>query len=133
MGHSNTKLRPRQQRAILALIECPTVQGAAASAGIGSATLYRWMGDENFRIAFRTARMEVVQQAMTRLQRASGQAVGTILAIMADSDVPASVRLSAAKAALEMVHRSLETEDLSERISALEKLISANGGVPWRR
>ena len=133
MGNLNKKLTPRQHRTILALLENPTVQSAAASAGTSSASVYRWLADDTFKTAFREAKLEIVRSAMARLQRASGQAVDTLLALMADSDVPASVRLAAAKAAIEMVHKSLENEDLSERISALEKLISANVGASWRR
>lgn len=132
MGNFNKKLTPRQHRTILALLENPTVQSAAASAGTSSASVYRWLADDTFKTAFREAKLEIVRHAMARLQRASGQAVDTITSLMTDLDAPPSVRLGAGKVILEMTHKFVEFENLSVRVDALEKIIREGGG-PWRR
>jgi hypothetical protein len=48
-------------------------------------------------------------------------AVETLEAIMQDSEAPASARVSAAKAVLEMAIKAVELEDLEARITALEQ------------
>lgn len=63
------KLKPRQQRAILALITEPTVARAAESAGVSESTVHRWLLEETFGKAFRRARRETFGQAIALAQR----------------------------------------------------------------
>jgi hypothetical protein len=72
-----------------------------------------------FQEAYRTARREAVQQAIARLQQATGVASLTILKLMADVNVPGAVRLRAAAHVLEYGIRSVEIEDVEARLSAL--------------
>jgi hypothetical protein len=62
----------------------------------------------------------VVQQAITQVQRATGEAVETLRSVMQDAEAPASARVSAAKAILETAIKAVEVEDIEARLTALE-------------
>jgi hypothetical protein len=82
-GHGE-KLTRKQEQAIAALLSEPTVEEAAAEAGVGYATLRRWLKDSEFISAYRQARREVVESAMDRIRAASAQAVDTLLEVAKD-------------------------------------------------
>jgi hypothetical protein len=80
-GHGE-KLSRTQERAIAALLAQPTIVKAASAAGVGERTLRRWLKDTGFRIAYDTARREIVDHAVARLQATAGEAVDTLQAVM---------------------------------------------------
>jgi hypothetical protein len=127
-GHGQ-KLSRKQEHVISALLTQGTLAEAASLAGIGEATLRRWLQREDFQAAYRRARREMVSQAVAHLQRVSGEAVETLRTIMHDSDKPASARVTAARVILDMSIKAVELEDLEVRIAALEALSAANGGT----
>jgi hypothetical protein len=79
-GHGQ-KLTSKQETLIAALLTEPSYAAAAAKAGVGETTLYRWLHLASFRAAFRKARRELVESAVGRIQAATGQAVETLLAV----------------------------------------------------
>ena len=79
-GHGE-KLSRRQEAAIAALLAEPTLAAAATAAGIGEATLRRWLRLDAFRTAYRQARRELVESAVGRVQAATGQAVDSLLEV----------------------------------------------------
>jgi hypothetical protein len=114
------KLSRKQELAIAALLTCSAITDAAKQCSIGEVTLHRWLKDATFQAAYREARRAVVQQAITQVQRATGEAVETLRNVMQDRESPASARVSAAKAILETAVKGIEIEDLEARIAALE-------------
>lgn len=126
MKAHGAKLSRKRHQAIAALIEQPTVKSAAQVAGIGEATLIRWMKDDTFKISYRDAKRRIVDLAITKLQRASDDAVQTLLAIMIDADSPPTTRVTCAKAILDMAVKAVEMDDVVSRIEAIESRI--NGG-----
>jgi hypothetical protein len=79
-GHGQ-KLTQKQEAVIAALLTEPTYAAAAAKAGVGERTLYRWLHLPAFRAAYRRARRELLESAVGRIQAAAGQAVETLLAV----------------------------------------------------
>jgi hypothetical protein len=77
-GH---KLRSKHVAVIAALLTESSCAAAAAKAGVGKTTLFRWMHLPAFRAAYRRARRELVESAIGRIQAATGQAVETLLAV----------------------------------------------------
>ena len=69
----------RQERMIVALLEHPTQEKAAAALGIATVTLWRAMQKPEFAEAYRRARRDAFSQSVARLQHASNAAVGTLL------------------------------------------------------
>jgi hypothetical protein len=127
-GHGQ-KLSRKEEAAISALLTQGTLAEAASLAGIGEATLRRWLQRDHFQAAYRRARRETVSQAVAHLQRVSGEAVETLRSIMQDDQKPSSARVTAARVILEMAVKAVELEDLEVRIAALEALSAAKGGA----
>jgi DNA-binding MurR/RpiR family transcriptional regulator len=123
------ELSPQQEGAIVALLSDPGLTGAAKAAGVGKATLWRWMQKPAFREAYRRARREAVEQARARLQQASGEAVETLRKVMNDEDAPHASRISAAKTVLVMAMQATSEEEILRRIAALEEARAMRKGA----
>ena len=76
----------RHEVYIVALLEHPILQKAAAAVGISDVTLWRCMKQPEFAEAYRKARKEAFSQSVGRLQHASNAAVGTLLRVMTDRE-----------------------------------------------
>jgi hypothetical protein len=127
-GHGQ-KLSRKEETAISALLTQGTLAKAASLAGIGEATLRRWLQRDDFQAAYRGARREAVSQAVAHLQRVSGEAVETLRTVMNDDQKPSSARVTAARIILEFSIKAVELEDLEVRIAALEALSATKGGA----
>jgi len=90
-GHGE-KLSLNQERAIAALLIHPTMLAAAAAAGVGEVTLWRWLQIPEFKEQYRLARREAVSQAVGHLQGACSVAVVALTDISQDVNCPASAR-----------------------------------------
>lgn len=116
----------QRETAIVALMTEPTVTKAAARAGVGEATLYRWLREDEFQDAYRSARRDAFGQAIGRLQQIASNAVDTLAGIMADPEAPHHAKSSAAIAVLRFGRDGLELDDLAERVRRLEKHAEVN-------
>ena len=114
-------LTPKQDQAIIALLNEPTIAKAATALGVSERTLHRWLEDETFHRAFRKARREAFAQAIAVTQRYTPMAVHTLAKVMTDTSVQASARVSAATNLLRFGREALELDDLAARIEALEQ------------
>jgi FAD/FMN-containing dehydrogenase len=123
-GHGQ-KLRRKEETAISALLTQGTLAEAAQVAGIGEATLRRWLQRDDFQAAYRRARREAVSQAVAHLQKASGAAVDTLRGIMQDPHKLASARVTAARVILEIAIKAVELENLEVRLAVLEARLTA--------
>jgi Helix-turn-helix of insertion element transposase len=116
-------LTAKQTRALLALLEHPTLRDAAAAVGIGETTLWRWSQEPEFKTAYMSARREAVKQSIAHLQSATGEAVTCLRDVMKSTSASDAAKVSAARAVLEMAMKSVELEDLAERVKQLEALL----------
>jgi hypothetical protein len=117
------ELEPAQERAIVALLSEPTLRAAASSAGISESTLWRWLRDPAFRVAYRRARQEVLERATARLAALVGVAVEALSEIVADRAVSPHVRVSAASRIVEFALKAAEIEDVQARLEKLESAL----------
>ena len=108
-------------RAIIALLHHKTVAEAANAVGIGETTLFRWLHDSAFKDAYREAKYEVVQQALSQLQRTSSEAVRVLQNIMRDNKASPHTRVTAARIILETSIKAVEIDTLEARLNVLEK------------
>lgn len=118
------ELTTKQAKALTHLLHEPTLEKAAIAAGIGESTLLRWMKEDAFAVAYRDARRAVVSHSIVQLQGVCGVAVSTLREIAADGNAPASSRVSAARAILDLSLRAVEIEDISSRIETMEARLS---------
>lgn len=122
MARAKGQRAQKMDRLIVALLENSTLEKAAASLEISTATLWRWTQDEEFQEAFLKARRQAFSKSVSRLQHASGAAVSTLLTVMADRTAPHASRVRAADSVLDRSLKAIEIEDLEFRIQQLEKL-----------
>ena len=116
----------RMDRLIVALLENSTLEKAAASLQISTATLWRWTQQEEFQAAFLKARRQAFSKSVSRLQHASGAAVSTLLTVMADRTAPHASRVRAADSVLDRGMKAIELEDLEARLQRLERAEEAD-------
>ena len=116
-----SKFTRKNEEAIAALLTQRSLEDAAKTAGIGTQTLLRWLKLPEFQAAYREARREAVQQAVARLQQATGAAAITVLKLMTDPNVPAAVKLRAAECVFAHAIKGIELEDIETRLTELER------------
>ena len=116
-----TELTPKQQDAIVALLNEPNVKKAAETAGVGERTLYRWMTEPAFKTELRRLRRESFTQAVSMAQRYAPLAMNTLAKISNDPSAPHHARVSASIGMLRFGRESIELDDLTGRIEALEQ------------
>ncbi len=120
MTDAEPKLTAKEEKALAALLEQPTVRDAAQAAGISEATLWRYLRDAGFAARYALARQEVTKHLICVLQHNSTKAAAVLLEVAEDQDAPAGARVSAARAIIEGALRGAELHDLMTRIDALE-------------
>jgi ribosomal protein S11 len=69
----------------------------------------------------KNARRQVVDQTIAQIQSVLAEAVQTLLNVMSDVTTPASAKVSAARALLDIGFKVVEIEDLESRIEKIEK------------
>jgi len=122
MSEPRNMRRARQrQQLIVALLQQPGLEKAAAAAGISTVTAWRITKTEEFKDEYRQARREAFSQALGRLQQAAGAATSTLMKVMLDSTAPAGSRVRAADCVLEHAANALEIEDVQVRLARLEQ------------
>jgi DNA-binding MurR/RpiR family transcriptional regulator len=124
IGHGE-KLTRKKEQAIVALLSKGSIEEAAKAAGIGVATLWRWLQRPDFKEEYQKARRDAVAQAIGRLQQSCSKAVKTLEVVMDDGDAPASARVAAAKAVLDTALKAIEIDDIQQRLEALEQAVRA--------
>lgn len=113
-------LTAKQEKSLIALLECGEIKEAARKAGVGEVTLWRWLQIPEFQSRYRAARRTLVETAMAQLQQDCVIAVKTLRDVAEDSEAPASARVAAAKTILDQSVNAIELIDLQERIERLE-------------
>jgi hypothetical protein len=111
-----SELNAKQERALVALMTCRTLDEAADQASVGQRTLRRWLQQEAFQSAFKDLRREAMASASTYLRTLAWEAVSTLRAVMTDDANAPGSRVSAARTLLEHAQRAVEFEDLSLRV-----------------
>jgi len=119
-GHG-AKFTRKKEEAVAALLSHKSVEDAARAIDVNPNTLLKWLQVPEFREAYRRARREAVQQAVARLQQATGAAGVTILKLMTDANAPAAVRLRAAECVFGHAIKAVELDDIEARVSELER------------
>jgi transposase-like protein len=118
----------RKDRAVVALLEHPTVEKAAEAAGVHPTTLRRWLRQPEFHEAVRQARREKFSQSMGLLHLGTNAAIANLMKIMRDPNQPGSTQVRAIDSLLNRVAKAIEIEDVLARITALERLVAGGAG-----
>jgi hypothetical protein len=131
----NSGLAPNQERAIIALLNEPTIKQAAEATGVGERTLYRWMDEPKFSKAYHKARREAFSHAIALTNRYAPHAVNTLVKVMSDAGAGHAAKVSAAVALLRFGREGIELDDLASRVEALEAASakSEQNAARWTR
>ena len=106
----------RQQKALAALIRAPTVEAAARSSGIGYGTIRRWLREDEFKAAYKTALDEMIDDAAAQAKHCLALAFDTLSEIMQNKGISPMARVGAARAVLEYGLRLTEANDIIAQI-----------------
>ncbi|HVS39970.1 MAG TPA: helix-turn-helix domain-containing protein [Gemmataceae bacterium] len=109
-----------REAVVLALAGGETVAAAARKTGMGERTIHRWRQDAAFCREVEQARADMFSRALGCIAEgcASSALVLRQLALKAKSE---SVKLSAARALLELGPKLRESVELEQRLAALEE------------
>jgi hypothetical protein len=110
-----------QRRALEALAGGQSKAAAAAAAGVRVRQVNRYLESPQFRAALDAATGAAIGSVTRRMVGTAEGAVGVIVSLASDPQTPASVRLRAAIAVLELGIRFYEAQVLEQRIAALER------------
>jgi len=126
MADSQRKLTHKQEQAIIALLSNRSVEEAARACSTAVRTLFRWLKDRDFDLAYRAAKRAAYGQAIARLHHLSSAAVTTLGRVMLDADTPPAVKVRAADSVLSHAAKAIEIEDIEARLTELEKAADLN-------
>ncbi len=117
------KLTPKQERALVALLDCGEIKKAAEIAEVGEVTLWRWLQSPDFQSRYRAARRQLVETAIAQLQSDCTTAARVLREVAEDREAPASSRVAAARAIIEQSVSAVQLTDLQERLEEVERLL----------
>lgn len=122
-GPDDGKQRRLSKAAVaLALASGRTVKQAAAEAGVGQRTIFRWLRSPSFNRRVARYRAELVKTAAGQLADTLTKAIGTLRHLLAD-DSP-TIRLRAADLLLSHAVKVGDQADVHQRLEELEKKLS---------
>jgi hypothetical protein len=119
----NYSLTAKQARTVGYLLTCRTVADAAEKAGVTERTVFAWLKLEGFRVALREASKMSIDQTSRRLSEGQADALDALSALMTRGSNE-SVRRAAAVDWLNLTLKYRDLNDLEERITRLEELVS---------
>lgn len=126
----NDRLSAKQERAILELANPSnrTVEDVAKKIGVGERTLYRWLTLPHFEKCLREEREKLRDEAFSNLKARLNTAVERLGGLL-DSETE-SIKLRASQVILDYNIKIVETEEIEERLKALEEALERrkNGG-----
>ena len=115
------RLKPSQERALGALVECRSIAAAARKAQVGDRTLRRWLHEDvRFQTRLRQLSQESLAHARLRLHTGASDAVEMMFALIKSPERVESGRATLVRTALDFAFRSGAYSDLTGRIAALE-------------
>ena len=121
-GHGE-KYSQNKDKAILALLQEPTIEKAAARCGISEVTLWRWQQRKDFQELYQAARLRITDAAIAQIQQASVEAVEVLRDVMKKAYKNPAARVSAAKIILEIAFNATDLNRIEDRLTELEEII----------
>lgn len=111
----------KQEKAIAAILTNPTIAAAATEANLSRETLHKYLGDPAFKARLREYQDAIIKTTTAVLVGLSGESLQVMLDILRDENASQSLRLRVATAWLDQRRKSVDLDDLAERVIALEE------------
>ena len=112
-----------KEKALAALLESSSIAEAAKRCELSQETLYRYLREKEFVSDYRNARRQVVENSITQLQQASGEAVEALRRNLSCSNPQAEIR--SAQIILDNALKGVELVDILERLEQIENAVEA--------
>ncbi len=120
-GNRLDGLTTRQDRALKALLDSPSIVAAARKAEVGESTLRLWLReDENFQAKLRQIREETLSHTTTRLQQEAERALDSVSSLLASKRRIEAGRASLIRTVIDFAYRSNAHSDLAGAVRSLE-------------
>lgn len=119
MDKNEQNLTRNQSKAISLILEARSITEGVKKAGISKTTFYAWLKNPEFKAEFVRQRQELVDLALHELKTSLSEAV-TVLRELLKAEGE-GVRLRTAQAILENVLKSIELENIEQRLEVLER------------
>jgi AcrR family transcriptional regulator len=107
-----------RDKALVALIESPSIVEAANRCGLSKETLYRYLKDADFVKDYRAARRQTVETAIAQMQSAASESVRRLRELQYSENDAVAARC--AQIIYESSVKGMETTDILERLEILE-------------
>ena len=107
-----------KEKVLIALVETSSIREAAKRAGIGEATIYRYLQDKEFLAEYRNARRQTVESAIAQMQNAASEAVERLKELQYCENPAVAARC--AQIIFENSIKGMETTDILERLEKIE-------------
>ena len=117
-----TKARKADQ-AIAALLEGRTIVEAAKVAKIGERTLQEWLASPWFRAEYDAAKRRLLNETIASLRAIGRGTVHKLNDILSDKTATPIARVSAGRAILDTLLRSVEMEDIVAQLEELKEAL----------
>ena len=114
-------LSEKQIIAIQALMRSRSYTEAAAAAGIGRTTLYRWLQNDLFKAELSKQKNELIERSSRKLAGALDQAVNVLIDLL-EAKQP-NIRRLAAGNLIDYCLKTADITDIEKRLKALEDTI----------
>jgi hypothetical protein len=112
--------RRKIEVAIAALLSGQTIKHAALECGMGYRTLKTWLASDWFQTEYQAAKKQLLDSTINQLRTIGSEGVAGLHDVVVNADNPASARVSAARAILEVLLRAVEIQDITTRLERLE-------------
>ena len=116
---------PDKARIALDLLLCRTNLEVCQRNQISETTLYRLKKEPEFQEIVSAQKRALFQDAMQKAQAYGAEAIEVLRDVATDATAPPSARVSAASKILELGSTMFDQEEITERITALERSLHA--------
>ncbi|MCW6653783.1 replication protein [Aerococcaceae bacterium NML191292] len=116
-----SKLTPKQEKFLLALLDTPTLKQASQQANISENTGRKWLQDDLFSEEYKRMRRELMKQTTARMQYLALRATEELEKILDDSEASVFAKIQASQMIINKAYKGMELEDFADRLERLER------------
>lgn len=113
----------KQEKALAALMTCPTRKDAAKAAGITGRTLREYFKDKEFRERYREMCFEIMEDAARRSKLTLDKCLTVFEAAMDDAELKMAVRVQAAEKAADLALRLDDNVNIRRELAELREVV----------
>lgn len=114
-------LTNRQIKAIANFFSSSSIEETCRKSKISKATFYKWLKDDDFKSFLEEKRKEMVMRALDKLKISIEKAVSVLIELMSSKNE--SIRRFASKDIIDYTLKSIEFEEIEDRLAKVEKLV----------